>query len=140
MQYAESEEATILAMVHSYSQDANVIAREGRADLGRIQEEGRRTQIQVDAANARREASNQSYEAQRRQFNQNVSAIDQHNADIDWQSKINQNYILDRSVIRDSADTVHATGGNNLADALVRSNPTKLEYVPNQQLIQGVDY
>jgi hypothetical protein len=127
-------------MAHSYSQDANVIAREGRADLGRIQEEGRRTQIQVDAANARREASNQSYEAQRRQFNQNVSAIDQHNADIDWQSKINQNYILDRSVIRDSADTVHATGGNNLADALVRSNPTKLEYVPNQQLIQGVDY
>ena len=94
----------------------------------------------MDAANARREASNQSYEAQRRQFNQNVSAIDQHNADIDWQSKINQNYILDRSVIRDSADTVHATGGNNLADALVRSNPTKLEYVPNQQLIQGVDY
>ena len=140
VKYAEAEDATLLAVIHSYSQDANVIAREGRADLGRIQEDGRRAQIQVDAANARREASNQSYEAQRQQFNQNASAFDQHNADIDWQSKINQDYILDRSVIRDTADTVHATTGNNLADALVRSNPNKLEYVPNQQLVQGVDY
>ena len=140
IQYAEAEEATLLAVIHSYSQDANVIAREGRADLGRIQEDGRRAQIQVDAANARREASNQAYEAHNQQLNQNRSAFDQHNADIDWQSKINQDYILDRSVIRDTADTVHATTGNNLADALVRSNPNKLEYVPNQQLVQGVDY
>jgi hypothetical protein len=43
-------------------------------------------------------------------------------------------------VLRDSNDTVHATMGNRLADALVKSNPTQLEYVPNQQLIQGVDY
>jgi hypothetical protein len=98
-----------------------------------------RSRIEADAANARRETNNQAYEQQRQQSN-NSSGFDQHNADIDWQSKINQDYILDRSVIRDTADTVHATTGNNLADALVKSNPNKLEYVPNQELLRGKDY
>lgn len=140
VQYAEAESPTMLAMIRSYSQDARVIGQEGAAALNRIQQQGLANQAQTDAINARREASNQSYEAQRQQFNQNRSDFEQHNADIDWQSKINQDYILDRSVIRDTDDTVHATLGNNLADNLVRNNPNKLEYVPNQQLVQGVDY
>jgi hypothetical protein len=138
--YGTAVDPTLKAVVESYSQDVNVINREGAADLARIQQQGQANQAQAAAINQRRENSNNAYEAHRQQLNQNDAAIDQHNADIDWQSKINQNYILDRSVIRDSADTVHATTGNNLADALVRSNPTQLEYVPNQQLVQGVDY
>jgi hypothetical protein len=138
--YGTFSDPTLKAVVESYSQDAAVIRREGAADLTRIQQQGAANQAQADAINKRREASTQAYDAHMGQLKQNDAAIDQHNADIDWQSKINQDYILDRSVIRDTADTVHATTSNSLADALVKSNPGKLEYVPNQQLVQGVDY
>jgi hypothetical protein len=124
--HGSAVDPTLKAVVESYSQNAAVIAKEGAADLNRIRQQGLANQAQADAINQRRETS--------------AAAFDQHNADIDWQSKINQNYILDRSVIRDTADTVHATTSNNLAEALVKSNPNKLEYVPNQQLIRGVDY
>jgi len=138
--YGSAVDPTLKAVVESYTQDAAVIGREGAADLNRIQQQGRANQAQTDAINQRRENSANAYEAHRQQLNQNDAANDQHNAEIDWQSKINQNYILDRSVIRDTADTVHATASNNLAEALVKSNPNQLEYVPNQQLIRGVDY
>lgn len=138
--YGSAVDPTLKAVVESYSQDAAVIGREGAADLTRIQQQGRANQAQSDAINQRRENSANAYEAHRQQLNQNDAVNDQHNANIDWQSKINQDYILDRSVIRDTAETVHATASNNLADALVKSNPNQLEYVPNQQLIRGVDY
>lgn len=137
---AEQENATLMAVIHSYSQDAKVIGREGQADLERIHQDGERAKIQVDAANQRREASTQAFDGHMQQLKQQDSAFEQHMGNIDWQSKISQDYILDRSNIRDTADTVHATTGNGLADMLVKSNPNKLEYIPNQQLIQGVDY
>jgi hypothetical protein len=138
--YGSAMDPTLVAVVESYSQDAAVIGREGAADLNRIHQQGLANQAQADAINQRRVSSANAYEAHRQQLNQNSVANDQHNAEIDWQSKINQDYILDRSVIRDAGDTVHVTTSNNLADALVKSNPNKLEYVPNQQLIRGVDY
>ena len=138
--YGSAVDPTLIAVVQSYSQDAAVIGREGAADLSRIHQQGLANQAQTDAINQRRENSANAYEAHRQQLNQNDAVNDQHNANIDWQSKINQDYILDRSVIRDTGDTVHATASNSLADALVKSNPNKLEYVPNQQLIRGVDY
>jgi len=138
--YGTATDPTLKAVVESYSQDASVIAREGAADLARIHQQGLANEAQADAINKRREASSQSFDNHMQQLKQNDAVNDQHNADLDWQSKINQNYILDRSVIRDSADTAHGTFGNNLADALVKSNPNQLEYVPNQQLVRGVDY
>jgi len=127
-------------VVESYSQDASVIAREGAGDLERIRKQAAANQQQYEDINNRREANKQGFDNHMQALNQNERANDQHNADIDWQSKITQDYILDRSVIRDTDETFHATTGNNLADALVKSNPNKLEYVPNQELIRGVDY
>jgi hypothetical protein len=138
--FGSAADPTLKAVVESYTQDAAVIGREGASDLNRIRQQGQANQAQTDAINQRRENSVNAYEAHRQQLNQNDAANDQHNANIDWQSKINQDYILDRSTIRDTGDTVHATGSNSLADALVKSNPNQLEYVPNQQLIRGVDY
>jgi hypothetical protein len=138
--YGTAMDPTLVAVVESYSQDAAVIGREGAADLSRIHQQGLANQAQTDAINQRRENSANAYEAHRQQLNQNNAADDSHNAEIDWQSKINQDYILDRSVIRDSPETFHALAGNDLADALVRSNPTTLEYVPNQELIRGRDF
>jgi len=139
-QYAAQGKATLKAVVESYHQDSQVISAESAGDMERIRQQGLRNEEQTKAIDARRESSKQGFENHMKTLDANDRANDQHNAEIDWQSKINQNYILDRSVIRDSDDTVHATMGNRLADALVTSNPNQLEYVPNQQLIQGVDY
>ena len=138
--YGSATDPTLKAVVESYSQDANVIAREGAGDLERIRKQAAANQQQYEDINNRREANKQGFDNHMQALNQNERANDQHNADIDWQSKITQDYILDRSVIRDTDETFHATTGNNLADALVKSNPNKLEYVPNQELIRGVDY
>jgi hypothetical protein len=138
--YGTSADPTLKAVVQSYSQDAAVIGREGAADLNRIHQQGVANQAQTDAINNRREASNQAYDSHMQALKQNDAVNDSHNGELDWQSKINQDYILDRSVIRDSGDTVHALVSNDLADALIKSNPTQVEVVPNQQLIRGRDY
>jgi hypothetical protein len=126
VKYVDAESATMLAVIRSYSQDAAVIGQESAADMARIRAVGQMASQNAAAADARREASSQAYE--------------QHNADLDRQSMINENYILDRSVVGVTGTGAHATVSNNLADALVKSNPNQLEYVPNQQLIQGTDY
>ncbi len=126
VKYADAENATLLAVIRSYSQNAAVIGQESAADMSRIRAVGQMVSQNAAAADARRKASSQAYE--------------QHNADLDWQSAINENYILDRSVVGIAGTGAHATVSNNLADALVKSNPNQLEYVPNQQLIQGTDY
>ena len=138
--YGTATDPTLKAVVESYTQDAAVVGREGAADLNRIHQQGLANQAQADAINQRRENSANAYEAHRQESNRNDAVSDDHNAEIDWQSKINQDYILDRSTIRDSPETFHLHAGNDLADALVQSNPTKLEYVPNQELIRGRDY
>jgi hypothetical protein len=140
MQYADAEEATLMAVVHSYSQDANVIAREGRADLGRIQRQAEANQAQTDAINQRREQSNKTFDAHMQGLNQNSADSDQHMGNIDWQSKITQDYILDRSVVKDTEYDGTATVGNKFADVLVKGNPNRFEIVQNQDLIRGRDY
>lgn len=140
MQYADAEEATLMAVIHSYSQDANVIAREGRADLGRIQRQAEANQAQANAINQRREQSNQAFDTHMKGLNQNSADFDQHMGNIDWQSKITQDYILDRSVVKDLDYDGTATVGNRFADALVKGNPNRFEIVQNQDLIRGRDY
>ena len=71
---------------------------------------------------------------------QNDAEKDQHMGNIDWQSKITQDYILDRSVVKDVEDDDRATVGNRFADSLVKANPNRFEIVQNQDLIQGRDY
>ncbi len=139
-QYADAEEATLMAVIHSYSQDANVIAREGRADLGRIQRQADANQAQADALNQRREQSNKAFDTHMQGLNQNSADFDQHMGNIDWQSKITQDYILDRSVVKDTEYDGTATVSNRFADSLVKSNPNRFEIVQNQDLIRGRDY
>lgn len=139
-QYADSEEATMLAAIRSYSQDRNVIAHEGASDLERIRQQGIANQAQTDAINGRREASAKSYDAHMQTLKQNDAVNDEHMANIDWQSKITQDYILDRSVVKDLQEDGTATTSNRFADALVKANPFRFEIVPNSQLIQGRDY
>ena len=60
--------------------------------------------------------------------------------DLDWSSKVTQNYILDRSVVKDNEWDERGTVGNRFADSLVKANPDRFEIVPNQEMIRGRDY
>jgi len=66
--------------------------------------------------------------------------MDSHNDLENWQSKITENDILDRSVVRDTDDTIHILANDRFARTLVEGNPNQWEYVPNMQLVPGVDY
>jgi hypothetical protein len=60
--------------------------------------------------------------------------------DIDRSRKMNQDYILDRSVVRDHENAERATLSNSYAESLVRNNPNRFQIVPNQDLINGKDF
>ncbi len=136
-QYADAENATLMAVIHSYRQDAKVIGQESAGDMARIQAVAEQVKIQVKAADDRRVASSQAYEAHSQQLRDNDKAQDDHMANIDWQSKVTQDYILDRSVVRDTEDDAHGTTSNKFADFLVKANPNRFEIVQNQDLIRG---
>ncbi len=139
-QFADAEAATMTAVINSYSQDAKVIAQEGAADLETIRQVGIRSRMVAEEADQRREASSQAYEAHRQALNQNSSEFNEHMGNIDWSSKLTQDYILDRSVVRDNDWDAAATASNKFADSLVRANPNRFEIVQNQELIRGRDY
>ena len=138
--YADTEAATLKSVVASYRRNERVISAENAAVMDRIRQQGIANQAQADALNARREQRNQGYEEHRQQLNQNSGDFDQHIGNIDWQSKITQDYILDRSVVKDTEYDDRATVGNRFADSLVKSNPNRFEIVQNQDLIRGRDY
>jgi hypothetical protein len=94
--------------------------------MNRVQADATRAAQQSAAINARREAS--------------TAAFNAHMDSIDRSSKITQDYILDRSVVRDSTTGDRGTVSNGYADSLVRANPDRFQVVPNQNLIAGKDY
>jgi len=138
--YAAAEAATLRAVVASARKNEAVISAENAAEMERIRQQGVANQKQTDTINANREANQQSYETHMQTLRQNDAENDQHMANIDWQSKITQDYILDRSVVNDNEYGAQGTVGNRFADSLVKSNPNRFEIVQNQQLIKGRDY
>ncbi len=138
--YAEAEAATLKAVVASYRRNEGVISAENAAVMERIRQQGIANQQQADAINANREANKQSFDNHMETLRQNDADNDQHMANLDWQSKITQDYILDRSVVKDTEYDDRATVGNRFADSLVKSNPNRFEIVQNQDLIRGRDY
>ena len=126
LKYVDAETPLLRAMLATYRQNGQVISAETRTQLEQIRQIGVQTQINVDAANDRREASAASYEQQM--------------SNIDWSSKVTQNYILDRTVVRDTETDGHATVGNRFADELIQGNPNRFEVVPNQQMVPGQDF
>ncbi len=125
-QYAASEAETLKAVVASYRRNESVISAENAAVMDRIRQQAAANEAQAKALNERREQSSQ--------------AFDQHMGNLDWQSKITQDYILDRTVVKDNDYDGTATVGNKFADYLIKTNPDRFEVVPNQELIRGRDY
>jgi hypothetical protein len=138
--YADSEAPTLKAVVASYRRNEGVISAENAAVMERIRQQGIRNEQQARDINANREANKQSFDNHMQTLRQNDAGNDQHMANIDWQSKITQDYILDRSVVKDVEYDDRATVGNRFADSLVKANPNRFEIVQNQDLIRGRDY
>jgi hypothetical protein len=124
--FADEENATMMAVIQSYKQNAQMMAQLQQGVMNRIQADAARANAQSAAINARRESS--------------TAAFNQHMDNLDRSSKINQDYILDRSVVRDSQNAERGTVSNSYADSLVRSNPERFQIVANQDLIKGKDY
>jgi uncharacterized membrane protein YqiK len=108
--------------------------------MERIRQQGIANQQQADAINQRREANAKSFDSHMQALRQNDAENDDHMGNINWQSKITQDYILDRSVVKDTDYDATATVGNRFADALVKANLYKFEIVPISELIRGRDY
>ena len=123
---AAAENATLLAVMQSASQDPNVVKAEQAAVMQGIAAAGARADANAKAADQRRIASAQAFDASM--------------SDIDDQSKAMQNYTLDRSQIQDNEANGRATVSNGLADALVKSDPSRYQVVPPSQFLKGVDY
>jgi hypothetical protein len=138
-----AQNPTIMAMVHSYSENAAVINQETKGVIDNIHAIGAASAAQAKAADQRREASSAAFNQHMNTLNQNDAAQTSHMDEIDRQSKAFQDYTLDRSVVSvqgDDGQTYHGTFTNPTADTLVKSNPDKFQIVANQDLVKGVDY
>lgn len=137
---AERENATLMAVIHSYQPNSQVMGQLQRGAMNRVQADAARAAQQSAAINARREASTAAFNQHMSNLDAQSQAFNSHMDSIDRSSKITQDYILDRSVVRDTANGDRATVSNGYADSLVRANPDRFQVVPNQNLIAGKDY
>jgi hypothetical protein len=137
---AEQEGPTMLAIIHSYTQNEQMMAQMRQGEIDRVRADAARANAQTAAINARREASNAAFDQHMNNLNSQFSANDAHMDNIDRASKMNQNYILDRSVVTDNENGERGAVSNAYADSLVRANPNRYQIVPNQTLIKGQDY
>jgi hypothetical protein len=123
---AAAENDTLLAVIHSVSQDSRVVQAEQGAVMNGIAAAAARSKAEAAAADQQRVASAQAFDA--------------HMDNIDRQSKAMQNYTLDRTQIQDNDLNGRATVSNGLADALIRTDPTRYRVVQPSEFLKGVDY
>lgn len=127
---ADQERATMGAIMASFTVDMAIVGAEASAiaapAIGAIHEVGRRAAAQAADAHAANDAHNRAVEQR-------------------WDSlaKGNQafsNYLLDQTVIQDNDLHAHGTVWNQTADAMVRDNPQRYEYVNTPNFWKGIDY
>jgi hypothetical protein len=128
--YAERERATALAILASYAEDASVVnaqaSQMAAPEIARIHEIGRRAAQQAASAHAAEDAED--------------ALVERHWDAEDRNSQAFGNYLLDQTVIQDNQNDAHATVWNSTADAMVRSNPDRYQYVDTPNFWKGVDY
>ncbi len=127
---AARERATLGAIMQSFNinqavvqQQANRIAAPAIAQIHAI---GKAAADQAAAAHQREDIHN--------------SSVYQHWDSMDRRSQEFENYQLGYTVISDNQNTAHGTFWNEDADALVKSNPDRFEYVNAPGYWKGIDY
>ena len=129
-QFADRDRATLRAMLGSFQVNNAIIGAQAAAiakpAIDAIHEIGRQVDARIAVSDQQNAEIKSSFEA--------------HNDAMDRQSQGFSNYILDKSVIRNTETGAHATAWNNTAAALVESNPSHYEYVDTPNYWKGVDY
>jgi hypothetical protein len=130
LQFADKERATMEAILASFNVNQAVVQSEANAiaapAIAAIHEIGRRAAQQAADAHAAEDAHNAAVEKR-----------------WDAQDKNNQafsNYLLDQTVIQDNQLNAHGTVWNQTADALVKNDPQRYEYVNTPNFWKGIDY
>lgn len=123
---ATEEWPTLLAIANSENQNSAVIQAQTQRAIDQIHAVGAAAKARSDAQHAANDAHNASVEAQ---WDSNARM-----------SKSFQEYTLDQSVIVDKNTGEHATAWNQTADLLVKADPNRFQYVPNKDLLKGIDY
>jgi len=72
-------------------------------------------------------------------LDQQSPAFDDHMANIDRSRKMTQDYILDRSVVRESECAERGTMNNSYAESIVSGDRNRFQIVQNQNLLRGLD-
>lgn len=127
---ADKERATMSAILQSFGQDRNVINGQAAAiaapSIAQTRAIGKAAADQAAAAHARNDIQN--------------SSVYQRWDDMDRRSQEFSNYQLGYSVLNDVQNNAHGTFWNEDADAIVRSNPQRYEYVNAPDYWKGIDY
>jgi hypothetical protein len=128
--FADKERATMEAILASFNVNQAVVQSEANAiaapAIAAIHEIGRRSAQQAADAHAAEDAHNAAVEKR-----------------WDSQDKSNQafsNYLLDQTVIQDNQLNAHGTVWNQTADAMVKNDPQRYEYVNTPNFWKGIDY
>ena len=127
---ASRERATLRAMLGSFQVNQAVVNAQAGALAGPVIDAIHQIGRDVDARIA---ATHQQEDEQRASF-------EQHNDAMDRQSQAFSNYMLDKSVLRDTESGGHVTTWNTTAETVVNSNPQRFEYVPTTDYWKGIDY
>jgi hypothetical protein len=155
----DQENPTMAAIYSSVNLNQQVIGQQTQAGLDRIHQIGAQAAADRATRNATYDAQHAGYWAQ--QHNNDVQhnnwSASQSNNTVqssnsgdgqDTTARNNQgfsNYLLDQTVVQgndiDGSGAVgHATVWNSTADALVKADPNRFEYVPQPNFWQGTDY
>ncbi len=130
LQFADRERGTMQAILASFNVNQAIVQSQANAiaapAIAAIHEIGRRSAQQAADAHAAEDAHNAAVEKR-----------------WDAQDKSNQafsNYLLDQTVIQDNQLNAHGTVWNQTADAMVKNDPQRYEYVNTPNFWKGIDY
>jgi hypothetical protein len=123
---AAQEQPTLKAIYDSYSINGQVVAQEYAGDERRSRAAGNNARIQANAAHAAEDARSASFQA--------------HMDNIDRFSKSFQNYQLDQTELQDNEQNARGAVPNELADALVKANPSRFQTVATGDFLKGADF
>jgi hypothetical protein len=146
---SEREQGTVMAMFRSVKINQQVMNQQMQQKLAQKQHSDQQWrafgQQQSDRIRAQGQAAQKSF-ADRQAANDVQHA--QWNAGQDINARNNQefhNYILDQTVVQDNnmygnGTIGHGTLWNNTADALVKADPNRFEYVEKPNFWEGTDF
>ncbi len=129
-QFAARDRATLRAMLGSFQVNNAIVNAQAAAlakpTIDAIHEIGRQVTERIHESD--------------RQMDERRSSFEHHNDVMDRTSQGFSNYMLDQTVILDNQNNAHGTTWNSTAEALVKSDPKRFEYVDTPGYWKGIDY